>query len=173
MPSLTRRFWPWLAVFLSVVSSASAGGTERLMLSGHGPDDAVGWDFYCTGGRNSGTWTTIPVPSCWEQQGFGTYNYGVRHRPGPDKPNPPPLADEQGLYRRDFKVPAGWRGKRVRIVFDGVMTDADVRINGGSAGPVHQGAFYRFHYDITRLLRVRRNQPARGHGQQEVGESTA
>jgi hypothetical protein len=50
--------------------------TERLYLSGHGPDDGVEWEFLCTAGRRSRAWTTIKVPSCWEQQGFGTYNYG-------------------------------------------------------------------------------------------------
>lgn len=138
--------WPLYASLLC------ARETEIRHLSGTGPENAVPWEFLCTGGRNSGTWTTIPVPSCWEQQGFGTYNYGVNHRPGSDRPNPPPLADEEGHYRHTFRVPAEWRDRAVRIVFDGVMTDAEVKINGRSAGPVHQGSFYRFHYDITALL---------------------
>lgn len=40
----------------------------------------------------------------------------------------------------------------MRIVFDGVMTDTRVTVNGQSAGLVHQGGFYRFSYDITRLV---------------------
>lgn len=51
--------------------------TERQYLSGHGCDDMVEWDFFCTNGRNSGKWTKIGVPSCWELQGFGTYQYGI------------------------------------------------------------------------------------------------
>ncbi|HUG11782.1 MAG TPA: glycoside hydrolase family 2 TIM barrel-domain containing protein [Opitutaceae bacterium] len=130
----------------------TARETEKLMLSGNGPEDAVQWEFFVTAGRNSGQWTTIPVPSCWEQHGFGTYNYGVHHRPGNNNPNPPPLADEQGQYRHEFTVPAEWSDRRVRIVFEGSMTDTEVAINGKSAGPVHQGSFYRFDYDITGLL---------------------
>ena len=38
--------------------------TERQYLSGHGCDDMVEWDFFCTDGRNSGKWTKIGVPSC-------------------------------------------------------------------------------------------------------------
>ena len=33
------------------------------------------------------------------------------------------------------------------------MTDASVKVNGAEAGPLHQGAFYRFKYDITELLK--------------------
>ncbi len=47
--------------------------TERHYLSGHGADDMVQWNFFCTGGRNSGKWTKIGVPSCWELQGFGKF----------------------------------------------------------------------------------------------------
>ncbi|MCJ7623232.1 MAG: hypothetical protein MUO76_06995, partial [Anaerolineaceae bacterium] len=38
------------------------------------------------------------------------------------------------------------------MVFEGSMTDTEVKINGKSAGDIHQGAFYRFKYDITDLL---------------------
>lgn len=43
--------------------------------------------------------------------------------------------------------------KTVNIVFDGSMTDTRVKINGKSAGEVHQGAFYRFKYDISKFLK--------------------
>ena len=43
----------------------------------------------------------------------------------------------------------------MRIVFDGVMTDTEVKINGQLAGPVHQGSFYQFKYDITdKVLKI-------------------
>ncbi len=115
-------------------------------LSGTGSDHTVDWEFYCTGGQNSGKWTTIPVPSNWELQGFGAYNYGT------DKVK----ADEKGFYRHSFYVPAEWKGKVVEIVFEGSMTETAVRINGKTAGPVHRGAFYRFSYDIGKLLKYGR-----------------
>ena len=37
------------------------------------------------------------------------------------------------------------------------MTDTTVLINGQQAGDTHQGGFYRFSYDITRLVRTGRN----------------
>ncbi len=116
--------------------------TIRHYLSGTGFDDAIAWDFTVTDGRRAGEATTIPVPSVWEQHGFGSYNYGHDE----DK------ASEQGRYRHTFEVPEGWRDRHVELVFDGVMTDAEVTVNGRSAGPLHQGAFYRFRYDVTQLL---------------------
>lgn len=113
-------------------------------LSGKGAGDAVAWDFYCSAGRKSGKWTTIGVPSCWEQEGFGGYYYGY----GSGE-----RIYETGRYRHSFMVPDDWRGRAVSVVFEGVMTDAEVFINGNPAGPVHQGAFCRFSYDITSILR--------------------
>ncbi|HEY4245250.1 MAG TPA: glycoside hydrolase family 2 TIM barrel-domain containing protein [Lacunisphaera sp.] len=153
------RFPLFLLLLLAIVpaSFASNGNeTENLFLSGHGSDDPVQWDFYCTAGRNSGFWTKIGVPSCWEQQDFGEYEYGVESRT-PKRLSPLPVPQEQGLYRYQFSVPAAWRGRVVRLVFEGVMTDADVKINGVPAGPIHQGAFYRFKYDVTDKLHFDRS----------------
>lgn len=115
-------------------------------LSGTDKDNTVKWDFMCTKGRNSGKWSTIPVPSCWETQGFGSYNYSQ------DTQNP----DEQGLYKYNFKIAPQQKGKRIFIVFDASMTDTEVKINGKLAGPIHQGAFYQFKYDITDLVQYER-----------------
>lgn len=125
--------------------SMYAQQTEVQYLSGTGSDKTVNWQFYCTAGRNSGKWTTIPVPSNWEVQGFGTYNYGL------DKDSV--RGKEQGLYKYIFNVPAEWLGKTVEIVFEGSMTDTEVKINGKLAGATHHGSFYCFKYDITLLLK--------------------
>lgn len=124
--------------------ATDAPRTETLMLSGTGPDDAVLWDFTIDGGRRAGEPARIPVPSNWQQHGFGQYQYGY------DKG---PRAAHTGTYRHRFAVPADWQGRTVRIVFDAAMTDTTVKVNGRLAGPVHQGAFNRFSHDITALLK--------------------
>jgi hypothetical protein len=123
-----------------------AAQTERQYLSGKGVDDAVPWDFVCSAGMNANTPSTIMVPSNWELQGFGIYNYGRDQNRGG-------WPRVQGKYRRTFAVPAGWAGKSVSLVFDGVMTDTQAFINGEPAGPMHQGGFYRFRYDVTKLVK--------------------
>ncbi len=136
------------ALLVSTQTASQAQPTVIQYLSGTGTGATVDWEFFCTDGRQSGYWSTIPVPSCWELQGFGTYNYG--HAKYEDR------GMEKGLYRHRFMVPAGWKDKTVNLVFDGSMTDTEVKINGKSAGAMHQGAFYRFSYDISSLLRFGR-----------------
>lgn len=123
---------------------ANAQETQRLYLSGTGNDNTVNWQFFCTEGRNSGKWTTIPVPSNWELQGFGKYNYGFAKDSSKGK--------EKGLYKYEFLVPVAWKDKKINIVFEGAMTDTEVKINGKSAGAVHEGSYYAFKYDVSSLL---------------------
>jgi hypothetical protein len=152
----------WLVLFLAL--RLNAGGlqaaigpqTQHQYLSGTGKDDAIPWDFYCTAGMHSGVWTNIPVPSCWELQGFGVYNYGTRFRARGNEEVSlrPGYASEEGKYKTEFTIPADWRGKVVRVVFEGAMVKTDVFVNGQRAGPAHEGSFYEFKYDITPFLRI-------------------
>lgn len=123
----------------------SAQESEKVFLSGTGSDDTRTWKFFCTGGMNAGKWSEIEVPSCWELQGFGKYDYGFAKDSVKGK--------EKGIYRHDFMAPNTWKGKKIDLVFEGVMTDALVKINGKTAGAVHQGAFYAFQYDVSALVK--------------------
>lgn len=135
-----------LIIFLCLINlHTTAQQTIMQYLSGTDKDHTVAWDFFCTKGRNSGKWTTIPVPSCWELQGFGHYDYGQVKLAN--------QSDEVGKYRYRFKAAKEWKGQQVNIVFEGSMTDTEVKINGKLAGKIHQGAFYRFTYDISALLK--------------------
>ncbi len=142
-----------IGVIIAVAGPSSVNKqqtTQRVYLSGTGCDDAVKWDFFCTNGRQSGQWSTIGVPSCWECQGFGEYQYGIKFY---GKEDPEGIVKEQGLYKHRFAIPDTWKGQQIQLVFEGVMTDALVKVNGQQAGPVHHGAFYRFAYDITAKVR--------------------
>ena len=139
----------FLGFIFSTTLNAFAQQKEIRYLSGTDNNHTVDWDFFCTGGRNSGYWTKIAVPSHWEQQGFGSYNYGRDYKTYGKNAR---FADEKALYKYSFVVPSAWRNKKIFIVFEGSMTDTELKINGKSAGEVHQGAFYRFKYDITNKL---------------------
>lgn len=127
--------------------------TEHRYLSGHGCDDMVQWDYCCTDGNRAGQWTTIGVPSCWEMQGFGTLQYGYLYAPWYSglwkdtqrqgqaarkqiQATHPPKATEHGLYRKTFLVEKELKDKCVLLTFEGVMTDALVKVNGAEkTGP--------------------------------------
>lgn len=134
-------------VLCALALAGKAQHTETLYLSGTGLGDTKTWDFFCSAGHNSGKWRKIEVPSQWEQQGFGEYTYGRYYLVKDAKPS-----DENGIYRYKFTVPSNWKEKVVSIVFEGAMTDTEVKINGMLAGDIHQGGFYRFSYDITDKL---------------------
>lgn len=131
-------------IFILFVWSVSAQQTETLYLSGTGLGNEKVWKFYCTEGSNSKKWSKIKVPSHWELQGFGEYTYGRWYKAGLKNPSM-----EQGFYEYTFSVPTNWKNKQITIVFEGSMTDTEVKINGLLAGEIHQGGFYRFSYDIS------------------------
>lgn len=138
-----------LIVAISLAGSAYAQNSFRSeikYLSGTDVKHTKTWDFMIDGGRKAGLWSKIQVPSHWEQQGFGTYNYGRDNVTYGKKFH---YADEQGFYKTQFDAPANWKGKDIWIVFEGSMTDTEVKINGKSAGKIHQGSFYRFKYNIS------------------------
>lgn len=148
---ITYFFTLILTCALYPVSIFSKSSTEKQIqyLSGTDNENTITWDFFCTDGRKSGYWAKIEVPSCWEQQGFGTYNYGRDYYTYGRNYK---YADEKGLYRYQFSVPHSWLDREIFLVFEGSMTDTEVKINGELAGGIHQGSFYRFSYNITDKL---------------------
>ncbi|RNL54754.1 glycoside hydrolase family 2 [Pedobacter jejuensis] len=137
---IMKLFFMCATVFLTL--NLNAQETQYQYLSGKDKDHTVTWDFFVNTGMKSGTWDKIQVPSNWEQQGFGTYNYYK------DTQNP----EETGQYKYKFKVAKSNADKEIFIVFEAAMTEAEVKINGKSAGAIHQGGFYTFQYNITPLL---------------------
>jgi hypothetical protein len=132
-----------LTVLFLLQGNATAQQTTIKYLSGTDKDHTVNWDFFCTKGANSGKWTKIAVPSNWEFQGFGGYNYGHEKNKN----------DEHGLYKYHFTADKNWKSKRIELVFEAVMTDVEVKINGQVVGPIHQGGFYQFAYNISPFIK--------------------
>lgn len=164
-----RLFLSLIAFSLSFIS-LTAQETERQYLSGTGCDDMVEWDFKLVGdaselssspevgnaipasptrslSKRSNEWTKIGVPSCWELQGFGTYQYGMRFY---GKATPEGIADEKGYYKTEFTLPQAWQGRQIQLVFEAVFTEARVTINGRKAGAgTYQGGFTRHTIDVS------------------------
>ncbi|WP_186458797.1 glycoside hydrolase family 2 protein [Mucilaginibacter achroorhodeus] len=54
-------------------------------------------------------------------------------------------------YRRNFVIPAGWRGRRVILHFGAVDYECEVFINDKSVGK-HQGGYDAFSFDVSDFL---------------------
>jgi hypothetical protein len=92
-----------ILLLFAIACNLHAQQTEVRYLSGIDKDHTVTWNFFCTKGMNSGKWSDIQVPSQWEQQSFGAYNYGQDNV----------YNNEQGLYKYRFPVPSVWKKKSI------------------------------------------------------------
>ena len=134
------------AMLFSLSSSsmnAAEPNTPRLELAADS-----GWKFIL--GDPSGaeapsfadsTWRTVDLPHDWSIEGR------------PEKDNPTGggggfFPAGIGWYRKTFSAPAGWRGKRVSIEFDGVYRDSTVYLNGHKLGTQPYG-YTSFIFDLT------------------------
>lgn len=109
---------------------------------------------YYTGG-----WADINVPGNWERQGYGTAIYVNETYEFDDKmfnfkknpPLVPYVENEVGSYRRTFKVPADWKGRRVILCCEGIISFYYVWVNGKLLG-YNQGSKTAAEWDITDVL---------------------
>jgi beta-mannosidase len=60
-------------------------------------------------------------------------------------------AGKDWWYRKDVAVPAGFAGKRLTLVFDGVDHQCDVWLNGVKVG-ANAGMYKRFRFDVTEAV---------------------
>lgn len=92
------------------------------------------------------TWDTIPVPSCWQTEGYDTPNYTNTNYPYPY--DPPYVPDENpcGIYEREFELEEVWG--QVYLVLEGVSSCAFVQVNGQPVG-FTQGSHLQAEFDLT------------------------
>ncbi|HVE16789.1 MAG TPA: glycoside hydrolase family 2 TIM barrel-domain containing protein, partial [Chthoniobacterales bacterium] len=113
-------------------------------------------------------WKTIPVPSCWELQGYGTpiytnskYPFDTSHYG--EVMNDPPREftsykerDPVGSYRRTFEIPADWKGGRTLLHFAGVGSAMYVWVNGRKVG-YSENSRSPAEFDITDFIHPGKN----------------
>lgn len=99
-------------------------------------------------------WDAIPVPSCWQTEGYEPPNYSNINYPYPcDQPYVP---DDNpcGVYERDFTLERLWG--RVYFVLEGVSSCAYVEVNGQYVG-FTQGSHLQAEFDLTDYVREGEN----------------
>jgi beta-galactosidase len=100
------------------------------------------------------SWPTIPVPANWQLEGYDlaiytniTYPWGKV-----DPPRIPAENNPVGSYRRTFVVPDTWRGRQIRLTFDGVASAFYAWVNGERVG-FSKDSRTPAEFDITRFVR--------------------
>lgn len=99
-------------------------------------------------------WESIPVPSCWQMQGYEHPNYTNVNYPYPV--DPPYVPDENpcGVYERDLTLQEVW-GK-VYFVLEGVSSCAYIYVNGAYVG-FTQGSHLQAEFDVTAYVTAGQN----------------
>ncbi len=90
-------------------------------------------DFFQTNFPDS-DWKDIKVPSHWMMEGFDSKT-------------------GSGGYRRHLQIPASFRGRRIKLLFDGVYSGTEVWLNGQRVGS-HEGGFSPFELDVTTAAHI-------------------
>lgn len=99
-------------------------------------------------------WNEIPVPSCWQIEGYDHPNYTNVNYPYPcDQPYVP---DDNpcGVYEREIDIQKKWG--RIYFVFEGVSSCAFLYINEQYIG-FTQGSHLQAEFDITDAVREGKN----------------
>lgn len=88
-------------------------------------------------------WRTLDLPHDWAIEGPFSSDYNARCGGLP--------FHGTGWYRKSFTADPSWKGKTVRILFDGAMNEATVWINGYELG-MHPFGYMGFEYDMSKYL---------------------
>ena len=166
-----------LAAVVSVPSSgvvglargqaASAAARERTLFD-------AGWRFKASevdGGQapslDDGAWETVDLPHDFMIEGKGQAIGTAEGRRAAELPTAPegpfdprsPGGDSNGYlnggigwYRKAFTLPAGAKGRRAFVEFEGVYMNSEVWLNGQSLGRRPYG-YSTFQYELTPLLK--------------------
>ena len=98
----------------------------------------------------------IPVPSCWQLEGYEKCHYVNDNFPfppmSPHLPNDNPI----GIYERDFDLGDRLSMPHKRLVFEGVNSAFSVYINGRFAG-YSEGTHMHSEFDVGSLLNQGKN----------------
>jgi beta-galactosidase len=103
-------------------------------------------------------WDTLPVPSNWQLEGYGTPMYtNVQYPFNPD-PMPKVPGDDNpvGCYRTTVTVPESWEGRELFLTFDGVDSAFYLWVNGQKVG-YSQGSRLPAEFDLTAYLQPGEN----------------
>lgn len=133
--------------------------------------EGIPTDFY-SNSFNDKKWSSMPVPSNWEMEGYGDRIFrnqnapfpivGQRNAPSdPDVfavtvPNVPREYNPTGAYRKTFNIPSSWQGDQIFLRMEKTASASFVWINGQQVG-YNEGAQEPAEYNITKYVKKGEN----------------
>ncbi|KAL3697992.1 hypothetical protein R1sor_012068 [Riccia sorocarpa] len=93
-------------------------------------------------------WASLPVPSNWQLHDFDKPIYTNIVYPFPIDPPKVPEQNPTGCYRRTFRLPTEWKGRRTFLSFEAVDSAFYVWVNGTLIG-YSQDSRLPAEFDIT------------------------
>ncbi|HVI48398.1 MAG TPA: glycoside hydrolase family 2 TIM barrel-domain containing protein [Chitinophaga sp.] len=103
---------------------------------------------------NVSKWKTIQVPANWQTAGYAPYIFTDVEYPFP--PNPPFVPKDNnpvGSYRRNFQLPAAWKGKQVLLHLGAVNSFFYAWVNGHYLG-FSKDSKTPAEFDVTPFLKA-------------------
>ena len=163
---------PQAAYFIPYGSLEEAKQAKRRQESSRFVDLNGDWDFHyfdnvrlieapywLTTHQEDLDWTTMPVPSCWQYQGFDNFQYTNTEYPIPFNPPYVPYANPAGLYKRSFEIRDLADLPGTELVLEGVDSAAYVCVNDHFVG-YGQISHSLQVYDLTPYIKEGQNQLA-------------
>ena len=103
-------------------------------------------------GIREAVWHPIKVPGNWTMQGFGHPHYTNVMMPFPNIPPDVPETNPTGIYRRTFRFPPSWTGRRIVLHCGGCEGALYVYLNDRPVG-ISKDLRTPAEFDITSLIR--------------------
>jgi len=132
-----------LACFVTVSMNAANPRSARQELAAD-----AGWKFFL--GDQAGAEASSFADASWRVVDL-PHDWSIESKPGKDNLSGGGggfFPGGVGWYRKTFRAPADWRGKRVSVEFDGIYRDSTVYLNGHKLG-THPYGYTAFSFDLT------------------------
>ncbi|MEO6802894.1 MAG: sugar-binding domain-containing protein, partial [Granulicella sp.] len=149
-----RHLIAFAGMLTSIVPTAFAAPkpeSPRLQLNAD-----YGWRFLL--GDPSGAEAPSFADSAWRSVDL-PHDWSIESKPDKDAPSGAGegfFKTGTGWYRKTFKAPGDWKGRRISIEFDGVYEHATVYLNGHKLG-THAYGYTAFSFDLTPELSYSRS----------------
>ena len=122
------------------------------------PDADQMLDGFYRPGYSTVGWKSIPVPGCWELNGFGDPIYVGGgfiwdHRAESNPPFVPLKENHVGYYRRSVNIPAAWKGQQIVAHFGAAGSCMFLWVNGKFVGYSEDNKL-EAEFDLTKYVKV-------------------